>query len=124
MPDHHSIDQWSILLEDVSIKLPADDVPGNAAPISPDLYRQILNLPGDGNHACKEIRVGVSDVERSISAWAMSRQKDAVWINIEPLASISESSEGGQNIVFWDLNQKKILSTLNDAHSGKQISCI
>ena len=45
-------------------------------------------------------------------------------MGVSILASISESSEGGQNIVFWDLNQKKILSTLNDAHSGKQISCI
>lgn len=45
-------------------------------------------------------------------------------LGVSILASVSESSEGGENIVFWDLNQKKILSTLQDAHSSKQVSCI
>ena len=43
-------------------------------------------------------------------------------LGVSLLASVTDSLEGGQNIVFWDLNQKKILSTLQDPHSKKQIS--
>ena len=40
-------------------------------------------------------------------------------MGVSLLASITESSEGGQNIVIWDLNQKKIFSSLQEAHSNK-----
>ena len=45
-------------------------------------------------------------------------------LGVSLLASITESNEGGSNIVFWDLNQKKIYSKLENVHSGKQISDI
>ena len=45
-------------------------------------------------------------------------------MQVSLLASITESREGGQNIVLWDLNEKKISSTLKKPHSGKQISHI
>lgn len=45
-------------------------------------------------------------------------------MGISLLASITESKDGGENVVFWDLNQKKIYSTLKNPHSGKQVSDI
>jgi U3 small nucleolar RNA-associated protein 21 len=54
---------------------------------------------------------------------SMSFSSD-IGMGISLLASVSESRNGGQNIVFWDLNNKKIYSTLNGPHSEKQVSCI
>lgn len=45
-------------------------------------------------------------------------------MQVSLLASVTESRDGGQNIVLWDLNEKKISSTLKKPHSGKQISHI
>jgi hypothetical protein len=39
-------------------------------------------------------------------------------LGVSLLASISESKEGGSNVCFWDLNQKKIYSKLENAHGG------
>lgn len=54
---------------------------------------------------------------------ALSFSSD-VALGVSLLASVTRSSNGGRNIVFWDLNQKKIHSILKDAHSGKQVSDI
>jgi hypothetical protein len=40
-------------------------------------------------------------------------------MQVSLLASVTESRDGGQNIVLWDLNEKKISSTLKKPHSGK-----
>jgi len=40
-------------------------------------------------------------------------------LGVSLLASVTESVEGGHDVVFWDLNQNKIYSTLQNAHSGK-----
>jgi U3 small nucleolar RNA-associated protein 21 len=43
-------------------------------------------------------------------------------LGVSLLASITESAAGGNTVVFWDLNSKKIYSKLANAHGGKQIS--
>jgi len=43
-------------------------------------------------------------------------------MGVSLLASVTESKEGGQDVIFWDLNNKKIYSKLPNAHSGKQVS--
>lgn len=40
-------------------------------------------------------------------------------MDVSLLASVTESRQGGQNVVFWDLNKKMISSTLKAPHSGK-----
>ena len=40
-------------------------------------------------------------------------------MDVSLLASVTESRQGGQNIVLWDLNKKMISSTLKQPHSGK-----
>ena len=45
-------------------------------------------------------------------------------MDVSLLASVTESRQGGQNIVLWDLNKKMISSTLKQPHSGKQVSYV
>ena len=45
-------------------------------------------------------------------------------LGVSLLASISESPSDGQNIAFWDLNQKQFSTLLSAPHSGKQVSCL
>jgi len=45
-------------------------------------------------------------------------------LGVSLLASTTDSSSCGGKITLWDLNEKKIHSTLDEAHSGKQVSHI
>ena len=40
-------------------------------------------------------------------------------MGVSLLASVTESRTGGQNVIFWDLNKKKIYSTLPGPHADK-----
>jgi len=42
-----------------------------------------------------------------------------IGMGVSLLASVAESRTGGQNVVFWDLNKKKIYSTLSGPHADK-----
>ena len=53
---------------------------------------------------------------------SLSFSSDTTQMQVSLLASVTKSANGGENIVFWDLNKKMISSTLKRAHSAKQVS--
>lgn len=65
-----------------------------------------------------EVLLNFSHNQDTGSIKALSFSNDSS-LGISLLASIIESKEGGKNVVFWDLNQKKIYSTLSNVHSNK-----